>query len=264
MEHGLSVIENEALRSLSSFDGEKESYEGENENYDGFGDDLVAFDEYEDSFNGLAQSFALELKSSKAFIMTIDNTQGMVPPNSPPGTLPVQSPATFYLNRGYKAIMEAQTNQGKGILFEGSCESIEGVPLKVTGRPSSYSELLVWSSLNPTRVLGFKVASADPNNLETVVEIEPLSPFKKLGSRNIYIGAHRDEHTFKDNVVTVKEGFDFNSQVSIKGGITPNSSITYTFVFGAVLNTAVALKKKRAKAKRNAVKKGKPTNGFAD
>jgi hypothetical protein len=262
MEHGLSVIENEALRALSSYEGE--NYEGENDNYDGFGDEFISFDEYEDSFNGLAQSFALELKSSKAFIMTIDNTQGLVPPNSPPATAPVQQAVTFYLNRGYKAILEAQTNQGKGILFEGVCLSIEGVPLKVTGRPSSYSELLVWSTFNPTRILGFKVASADANNLETVLEVEPLSPFKKLGSRNIYIGAHRDEHTFKDNVVTVKEGFDFNNQVSIKGGMTPNSTVTLTFVFGAVLNTAVALKKKRSRAKHNAIKKGKPTNGFAD
>jgi hypothetical protein len=263
MEHGLSVIESEALRALSSFDGE--NYEGENDNYDGMGDEMVSFDEYEDSFNGLAQSFALELKSSKAFIMTIDNTQGLpAPAGSPVGTAPSQQPATFYLNRGYKAILEVQTNQGKGILFEGSCTSIEGIPLRVTGRPSSFSELLVWSTLNPTRILGFKVASADSNNLESVLEVEPLSPFKKLGSRNIYIGAHRDEHTFKDNVVTVKEGFDFNNQVSIKGGITPNSTLTFTFVFGAVLNTAVALKKKRSRAKHNAVKKGKPTNGFAD
>jgi hypothetical protein len=104
------------------------------------------------------------------------------------------------------------------------------------------------------RVVGFKLATNDSSNFENVIQIQPLSPFKKLENRLIYLGTHRNEADFKDNLLTVREGFDFNNQTQISTTISAGSAaaityLTFTLVFGAILNTSVALARKHHRAK---------------
>lgn len=238
-------IEREALGRLSNYDGD--SYEGDNyegESYDGFDDSFVDFDG--DGFNGLARSFANEIKASRAYIFTITNA--------------LATSEEYLINSGYQGILGAGTGQ----VYEGTFPAVSGNALSCQGKPSIYNDFWAFSLFNPTRVIGFKLSSNNTDNHEMVLEVQPLSPYKKLGARLIYVSAHRNEHTFKDNVTTVKEAFDMNNQIQIKGSIAANSSITFTFVMGATLNTAAALKRKRTKAKRNSLKKGRPINGFSD
>ena len=249
--------------SLSSFNGYvgseehydgPDNYEGSNDydgdNYDDFisnADTSSASDHY-DGYNGLIKSYIDEIKTGRMYIFTVTNLGKTVS-----GTTTWQA-CSFNLHSGYKVLFGA-TGQAFEVLAFGqltnTATTVEGNTIKTEtiGADGYYTELVYFSLYNPMRVVGFKIKTNDSDNLEGKVTIEPISPFRKLEQRFIYLSAHQNEQDFKDNVVTVKEGFDFNNQTKVSMSLTGGSSsapskMTITLVFGAVLNTAVALNRK--------------------
>ncbi|WP_276976983.1 hypothetical protein [Flavobacterium filum] len=236
----LQTIEAEALKNLSNYAGEggEDGYDGDD--YDGFSDALVDFDD----FNGLSKSFATEVRMNRVYLLRVINTNA---------TAEKFVMAATFFNLWVPA----------GQLMEGSFSAISGATLSAAGQPSNVDALRIHFMLNPTRILGFKLQSANLDNHESMIEVQTHSPFQKLPTRYIYIGNYRDENDFKDNITSVKEGFNFDNQTTATFTIAPNSTMNFTFVFGAVLNTAKALRRKRVKAKRVAIQKGRQVNGFA-
>jgi len=211
-----------------------------------------------DSFSGLAISFADEMEKGRVYIFTVTNL-GIA------GSPVTYAPATFYLTGGYLALfgVDGQLTEYAGtntITVVGSGNvRLQTVSQNGTTGGGTYSELVYFSLFNPMRVVGFKMATNDSSNFENVIQIQPLSPFKRLENRLIYLGTHRNEADFKDNLLTVREGFDFNNQTQISTTISAGASgnltyITFTLVFGAILNTAVALARKAHRGHKNARK----------
>lgn len=247
MDNNLALIENEALRNFSNY-----SYEDNfDDDYDGFGDDFVQFDDDNfDGFAGLVHSFANEIRSQRAFIFTINNTNA--------------TGEKYYFTVGYEVLFSLLSNAGNGIMFEGPFLSVAGNPLTCSGQTNSYTNFWMFSLLNPTRVVALKILSTELANHEQAFEVERLSPYKKIGTRHIFASVYKNEFVQNQTITTIKEGFDFNNQTKVTGWIAPNSSITYTFIMGSVLNTAAALSRKRVRAKKGALGKGKSVTGFSD
>ena len=231
----------DAQKSLSNFTG----YDGDN--YDGYNDEFVDFSD----FNGLSQAFATEIQSNRVLTVTITNAEATA--------------STFYLTKGYKTMAEVLFSTGTssiGTAKQGTFKSIENTDLSGAASPATLNELVMFANLNPMRVVGFKLTSAESTNHEQILEVEQLSLFKNLGTKPIYISTYRNENTYKDNITTVPVGFDLNNQTAIKMSIAGTSTMTFTFIFGAILNPAKALENKRKRAKASGKIQGQPLTRY--
>lgn len=250
----LTVLEKNAHSILSNFDGmDGENYDGmDGDNYEG-----EAFNGADDSFvdftgdyykHNLGASFPNEVRTGKMYIFSITNTN--------------PTWEDYYISKGLD-VLDPTSNYFQGQMSEGIFKSVAGNNLSGTGKPSNINRFLAFALFNPVHIVGMQVSTDKPENLAQPLELEPLSPLKRLASAHIYLGSQRNEFAVKDTLLTVKARFDINNQMSIKATIAPNSTMTFHLVVGAILNTAKALHVKRGKVKSRFAKRGKPTIGFA-
>lgn len=250
--------------SLSNFSGEENlhtagflgsvgyenGYDGEPiealENYEG--NDLISFD----GQNGLVHrgatildKFANEVGNGTQFTMTIKNA------NATDEEI-ILCPGYKYMPKGGAVIATVPAlilyPVANGVVYDGTFRSVAGNNLTGIGNPKPIKEFLDYVAENPTRCLGFKIASTDSTQIETMMNIQHLSPFKNLEDRNIVLASYQDEDTYRDKIVTVHENFQFDNQTVFKGIVKANSTLTITFYLGAILNTAKTLD---VKAKRS-------------
>lgn len=228
--NNLATIEEEALSHLSNFDGD--GYDGDGyDGYDGFGDPFL-------DFNGQGNSFSNEAQAGRVFTFTITNTS--------------DTEQSFYICGGYKYKNQDDT-VATGVMKQGAFRAIgqtSGNQFTASSSPTTVDEFRRFVELNPTRVLAFKLGVSDEAQIESmVIDVEQLSPFRKLGSDQIRPSVWKNENVFQNKIITVPAGFDLNNQIAISTNILPGKSVTFTIVCGAILNTAHALHQKRTAAK---------------
>lgn len=228
MGNELAILEAEAMRGLSNFDGSDSDYDG----YDGFDDDFV-------DFNGIATHFGSEKEAHKIFVFSISN-KGVG-----------HADCSFKWMQGYRRRI---SSFAVGQMTEGQFNAIGGVvPLTGAGKQATIDEFIEYCMYNPLRVLAFKISTDTATNIDNMVlQYYHLSPFQKTQKTEEIIPANYvDENTYRDKVVTVTKGFDLNNQIYMEGNIDDNSKVTFTLFCGGSLNTAKALSKKRNTALRN-------------
>lgn len=222
--NNMEALEQEAMSNLSNFNG----YESD---YDGYDDDML-------DFNG-ENSFQNEAASGRVFTFTITNTG--------------DAEERFYISGGYKYKNQDDTI-ATGVMKDGAFKAIgrSTNTLTAASSPVSVDEFRRFIELNPTRVLAFKLGVSDESQIESMVlEVEKLSPFRKMGTDQIRPSVYRTEGVFQNKIITVPVGFDLNNQIAISANILPGKSVTFTVVCGAILNTAQALENKRNRATKS-------------
>ncbi len=212
--------------NFSQFEGEAV---GDGKYYDGRNDDFM-------EFGGSIKSF-LERQSGngRIFVMDVTNT-------SPGGT-----DRNIILMPGYSS--EGRP-AGSVIITDGVQTLAPGETVTGLGKPKLIQNFLDFIQNHPTIVLGFKVRATNfPSQLDAVVNVRELSPFRTMESREIFMAAYQDEDTYQDKVVTVPEEIIACDQSEVSLLVLANEKVTITWFVGAILNDAVALKKKWGKAK---------------
>lgn len=212
----MDYLENYVENNFSGFEGDFEAYTGE-------GDDFL-------DFNGKGVSFANEGATGRVFSMTIINKH-------------TSQTKEVALLPGY-----LQAVQNGLIAKEGSIDSdTTGV-----GSPNSIDNLLGYLRHTPAHLGMVRIQSTNTLQLNQDLVVEELSPFKSLGNRVIPVANFVRPSQFRDDIVEVPlNGTIAGAEVLLKTKVLPNTSVTYTFVFGAVLSTSVGLKNKQSKAVAN-------------
>ena len=212
--------------NFSQFEGQ-ENFEGDY--YDGRNDDFV-------EFGGAIKSFLEKQKgNNRIFTMKIEN----------------QSVGLIVRNI---ILMPAYTPEGRAagsiVVTDGTIVIGAGEQIVSSGTPKLIQNFLDFIKFNPTIILGFKVrAKVSATQLEEVVTVRELSPFKTLESYEISLSAYQDEDTFQDKVVSVPEEIIASNQTEVSIPLNANETITISWFAGAILNTAVACQRKWGKAK---------------
>jgi hypothetical protein len=250
----LAVIEKNAHAVLSNMDGENFNFDGdgyEGDNYDGdsiVGEDNAFVDFAGDFTRNLSSSFSREVSLGKLYTFTITNNN--------------LTDEEYFISKGIN-ILDPVSGYFAGQMAEGTFNSIAGNPLIGKGAPGNINKFLAFALMNPMHIIGFQISSTNSVNLAKTIELEPLSPLKRLESKDIYLGSQRNEFAVNTNILTVKAQFDLNNQMSIKTSIAPQSAVTFHLVVGAILNTAKGLHAKRERVKRKYVRKGRTLRGFS-
>lgn len=227
-------LEEAALSSLSNYEGE--GYEG----YSGYGDDFMDFD-------GLDKTFKNAIMANRVYTFVV--TQNPIAPA-------VDAACEFYLTGGFLQTDYTQSgNIGLGVMKQGNFRALSdnGVQLNANGVQCSIDAFTQFIKRNPTQVLGFKIGVTDASQIDNmVITVEEQSPFRALGTRKIIPSIYVNETTYRDKIVTVPEGFDYNDQVSVKVNmVAACHSMTITYICGGILNPAAALKNKSTRAMRH-------------
>lgn len=235
----IANLENEALNTLSNYEGYGDEYEGfdGNDGYDGYGDDFMDFD-------GLQNTFRNEIAANRVFTFTVEQnpTEGHV-----------ATTADLLLIGGFKNVDYSKPGGvSNGVLREGNFLALDGVTqLKGTGVQCTLDQFNEFVKRNPLRVLGLKISVTDTTQIDNMIlNVEELSPFRSLGTRQIIPSLYVNEQTYRDKIVTVTEGFDYNDQIAIKTTLMATSKLTIQYICGGILNPAAALKNKAARAGR--------------
>jgi hypothetical protein len=225
----LKKIGNAADEALSNFSGSTamepetgyfDGYDEDFDGYDGYGDDLVDFD-------GVGLSFAQQVSNGRRFTVNVVNA--------------LASDEEFIMFPSY---VPSSVN----LMTDGAFLSIAGNALNANGKPKTIKNLQNFLFYNPGICLGLKITSTQAVQLEKEMTITPKHPYGDLENRTIFFADWQNENTFRDKVVTINEQFHVDNQHEIKTTIVANSTLTMTFYFGAILNTAKSLAKKNLKA----------------
>lgn len=242
-----------AAGMLSNYNGDLVDFNGINDAraemnyYDGSQDDLVDFE----GGTGIDET---NLKTERIFRVTVTNPLNTRRKFSIGGGLDFSEDSkSTLLVQGVANTTSHGVIIGNGFIYAQGETVVEPADqatcLLVTGEPTNYSNFRRYFERNPTRVLGFKVASNVASQMEEIVDFRFSSPFRTQQSRTIYLSNYQNENTFQDKQVTVPESFQLDSLTRTIWTIVGNSSMTITFYCGASLNVAKGLDKKYMKAK---------------
>jgi hypothetical protein len=231
----LAHLEALAGRDLSNYSGDIQSYAGEAGEWDDFSGGpslaLVDFDGNtpEETSKIFVQEAALGIGRKRIFQLKVVNAGA--------------ADRDFYINEGLDIAAV-----GTILADNGALVPIGGVgTINVSGVLKNWKFFRNYFRQNPTRVLGFKVASSDTLQMETNVSIEIDSPFHaQMKSRQIVLSDYQNEHTFRDKLVTVPEQFQLDEKTRVRMTVVAGSTMTITFYCGAVFNPSKALQKAAA------------------
>lgn len=227
---GLSFeqIEKSAQAHLSSFDGfdnyESGPHQGFTHEYDGFGDDFVDFG------GNLAASFMNEAKSGRVFTIVITNAN-------------VTDEKVIL----FPSYAPSSANKMK----EGAFLSVGGNAMNAAGNPQSVDNLLAFHFNHPGRILGLKISSTDPTQLERNIKVIARSPYRDLESRTIFIANYVDPMQNRDKMAIVTEPLPLDDQSEVQIDVVKSSTLTLTLYVGAISNESKALEKKAGRAYQN-------------
>ena len=215
--------------NMSSFEGDADML------YTGESDDFL-------NFNG-AQSFANEVEGARIFVVNFD-----VPDT-------ITSAAKIAVLKGYEDGSEIPTIIDNKVKVGEGAEEINGhsVPktffATVSGSPSSVTGFIEYVKNVPANLVGMRVQSDKPEQLQQVMQFVEKSPFSSPQSKDFFLGSFINENTYRDNIVTVPTpGIILGPETELLMNLVPGAKVSVTFFVGAVLSTSSALRKKRIKA----------------
>ena len=96
----------------------------------------------------------------------------------------------------------------------------------------------------PMRCLGLKIEATVNTQIGMSMTIQGKSPFRTLESVQVFFANYRNSMTNQDKIVEVPYKHQWDNQTEIRIGIAANCTSTFTWYFGAILNTAKSLRKK--------------------
>lgn len=225
----LNEMEREAMQNYSNYVGGEEGF------YVGEDEDIVHFN---GDLQGLptAAKFAQEAVNAHTFQLRIISAAA--------------SDRTVYLKKAFSAYTGLVGDAG--VLVEGTFFGVESGSAEITGvgLTSNITKLLKWSDKNPLRITGMRL-NADATQLEALsFDIQTYSPFETLKSRKILVNTYINEKNYRDNIISVPEGFQFDDQVDISFKLLAGKTLTITLLCGGNVNMAATLANKAKKAGR--------------
>jgi len=265
---GMSIeaIERFASNQLSSFDGQQfegyqENYpgqEGYQENYpggegyqeypggDGYQESFEGYDGSNDhfmDFGGANLTFANAAMSNKIFTITVTNAS--------------QAARTCYLAPG---LMYMANSGGDGFIKTGAFNDKGGnAGLTGQGSPTPIELFYSYTYKVPTSIIGIKIQSDSAAQIEQAIVIRHQSPFRELGSRNLYPTVVQNENTFREKIATLQTpDLMISDQVQIEVVIPAGATTTFNILCGGGHNSSKALETKRALANRNISRRSRP------
>jgi hypothetical protein len=110
-------------------------------------------------------------------------------------------------------------------------------------------EFLEWLKYVPAQLVMMKIRSNNIDQISNPITVKTLSPFQDLPTEYIQPENAQDQYSNNEKVVTffVEKQLDFSRVLEYT--VEPSTTVTIVFFIGATLDTAVALERKRAKAK---------------
>lgn len=212
---------------LSSYEGE--NYEGENnyedDNYDGYDDDQL-------DFGGQAVDFATEIATDRVFTCSFVNASGAT--------------RKVLLSPSYRPSLAAGNILGAP-MKEGTIVDNAGALLTGAGSPYSIDDFVAFFTKNATRVLAIKIQSTNEDQMAQQIVITPKSPFRALESQTVLLSSYTSEYATNNKMVTVRRPFQLDDQNEVSLDI-PVGTTTVSFYCGALINNALTLSKKAARA----------------
>ncbi len=208
---------------LSSFEGDADML------YTGESDDFL-------NFNG-AQSFANEVEGARIFVVNFD-----VPDT-------ITAAAKIAVLKGYEDGNTALPAISGDKVLVGKDGEGKSLFAKVSGSPSSVTGFIEYIKNVPANLVGMRVQSNKPEQLQQVMQFVEKSPFSSPESKDFFLGSFINENTYRDNIVTVPTpGIILGPETELLMNLVPGAKVSVTFFVGAVLSTSSALRKKRIKA----------------
>lgn len=221
------AMKQRAKERLSSYDGLNNG--GGNascgcgtDSYTGYGDEFL-------DFGGIGADFASVISKARNFTLTVASahtaTQNLL-----------ILPGLTWTPGGTNA----------STIVDGSVNGLTSVTTG-SGSTGTIRQFLEFVRSHPTQWLGMKVSSdvAAQINVQFTYEEETFE--RSLGNTPVNLANFSDETAYKDKVVTCdlrNYNFVFGKQTKLTMPIVASSSTTFTFWFGAALNTQSALKVK--------------------
>lgn len=216
-------------------------------NYDGFeaytGDD----DDYVD-FGGPNKNFLTSEK--RIFVMTIANANA--------------STRTAYIipGLGYVPGRIASINQDgstkvitvnypHGIPRDAAFPDVDGgAGLSGSGSPKSIELFFTFIKNNPVHCHQIKIqSSAESTQIAQQLEVQAQSPFKTLASEVLNPDQYLDQNSYQEKKVTFPVDLVLSGDLTIKYPIMGSNTVTISFFCDALVNPAMTLTTKVAKAK---------------
>lgn len=203
------------------------------EMYDGKGDMVLDFSGDE---NDIYTGFQLKGHKNRQFTMVITNTDA--------------APHQARLYGGYNQFTPALV---PGLVSTGAFNDTAGNPglSGASGNAAkTIEEFLNFILFNPTRIAAVKIDSDASSQVNQVLTIDTLTPFRATtNSKEIYPSNEQNEYTFQNNISVMSTEFQLSNQENALYTIVPNSSVNITFFAGASYNTAMALQRKAKMAR---------------
>lgn len=200
--------------------------------YTGKGDSFL-------DFGGAAADFGSEGRFDKIFRVKILNSSA--------------NDQLVLLNPSYNPSNAARVIKDGNIVYAAGAADLSS-----SGSPNTIAELLAFIKANPSGVTKMQVKSNNANQLAQALILTQKTPFSTPNADRINLESFTTEFANNDKQVTVKREFFLDDQteasiiIPAAVGGTPTES-TFTFYFGATLNTALALRDKKRIALQNPV-----------
>jgi hypothetical protein len=195
------------------------------QSYTGKGDSFLDFKES-------AADFGSEINLDKVFAFTITNASAAV--------------QNVLLTPSYSPSTLARVIKTGVIAYTGGATD-----LTAAGSPTTVEEFLAFIFANPTSVVKTMIKSNNSDQLAKALIFSKKSPFKLPESDRINIASFVSEFASNDKLATIKREYQLDNQTELSLEIPPavggvSTVTTITFYCGASLNTANALKSKKA------------------
>jgi len=221
----------ENLENLDAYlDTNMSNFEGDTDMlYTGESDDFL-------NFNG-AQSFANEVEGARIFVANINAPADM------------NGAKKIALLKGYEDGDYSIPSAENGTVPVESTNPEKKSRIIISGSPSSFIGFLNYVKNVPANLVGIRIQSDKPEQLQQVLQFIEKSPFSSPESKDFFLGSYINENTYRDNIVTVPTpGIILGPETKMLMTVVPGAKTSVTFFVGAVLSTSSALRKKRIKA----------------
>ena len=139
---------------------------------------------------------------------------------------------------------------GDGVFFS---QVISTVTYNVTGlgEPKGITELLLFTKLNPQRFTHLKIMADDASQLENILEVQSLSPYRTLADGRINPSNYKNANQNNDKIADIAlPNFQMSNQSLISTVIESGRRVSFIWTVGANYNTAFLLQKAAEDATR--------------
>ena len=243
----LQELENAANNELTHYEGDQQNFEGfdsfddgdgfEGEEYTGFNDDMVDFS----GKDGCNTSFGTEIAKARRFGITLTN-------RSPNAREFIICPSMF-------------PDNPNRVIKEGVIDytGLGDVLSSANGSPMSLDFFLEWIKVNPTSIPRIRLQTTDTSFFGSVIKIERISPYGKLGDDQIDLASLVNPKNFNDKIMDVATPtLQFDNQTIVKVTVPAGTEQVPTKVVMTLYTTAnVNLPKTLANKRRKASKSNK-------